>query len=96
MPVTAGADYRAATRRRPVRPCRGERPDATMTPTTLQRPPTDVVRQDRVATPSPEHGADWRDGMVLPLTTALLDVSIHGLSFATPGHRAGRSHPGLR
>jgi hypothetical protein len=27
----------------------------------------------------------------LPLTTALIDASLLALSFATPGHRAGRS-----
>jgi|GEM_PF-4325158 len=27
----------------------------------------------------------------LPLTTALIDVSLRTLSFATPGHRGGRS-----
>jgi hypothetical protein len=27
----------------------------------------------------------------LPLTTALIDVSLRALSFATPGHRGGRS-----
>jgi hypothetical protein len=26
-----------------------------------------------------------------PLTAALLHVAMHGLSFATPGHRGGRS-----
>lgn len=30
----------------------------------------------------------------LPLTAALLDVSSRGLSFATPGHRGGRSWGG--
>ena len=27
----------------------------------------------------------------LPLTAALLDVALHSVSFATPGHRGGRS-----
>lgn len=30
----------------------------------------------------------------LPLTAALLEVSSRGLSFATPGHRGGRSCAG--
>ena len=28
---------------------------------------------------------------LVPLTAALLDVALHGVSFATPGHRGGRS-----
>ena len=32
----------------------------------------------------------------MPLTTALLKVSADGLSFATPGHRGGRSCRHLR
>jgi hypothetical protein len=32
----------------------------------------------------------------MPLTTALLKVSAAGLSFATPGHRGGRSCRHLR
>lgn len=27
----------------------------------------------------------------LPLTAALIDLSLHAVSFATPGHRGGRS-----
>ena len=30
-------------------------------------------------------------GSAAPLTAALLHVARHGLSFATPGHRGGRS-----
>jgi len=30
-------------------------------------------------------------GTAAPLTAALLHVARHGLSFATPGHRGGRS-----
>ena len=32
----------------------------------------------------------WRTRM--PLTRALLDVTARGVSFATPGHRCGRSY----
>ena len=33
-------------------------------------------------------------GTAAPLTAALLHVARHGLSFATPGHRGGRSCSG--
>lgn len=32
-----------------------------------------------------------RKASLTPLTTALLEAAMHGISFATPGHRCGRS-----
>ena len=47
----------------------------------------------------PEEGMHWRSpaqnqcGIAeMPLTSALLLVSANGISFATPGHRCGRSY----
>jgi hypothetical protein len=37
---------------------------------------------------TPEKG---RKTFPIPLTTALLEAAMHGISFATPGHRCGRS-----
>lgn len=38
--------------------------------------------------------ADETGAGAAPLTAALLHVARHGLSFATPGHRGGRSCQG--
>jgi len=61
-----------------------------MSPTTTHRQAIEPVRTDRTAGTA----ADLRpcaDADLLPLTAALLEVSSRAVSFATPGHRAGRS-----
>lgn len=66
-----------------------------MTPTpyvaVADRPASDAVHAQA---PRPDDRPS--DAGVLPLTAALLDVALHGLSFATPGHRTGRSCSGLQ
>lgn len=61
-----------------------------MSPTTTHRQALEPARTDRIAGAV----ADIRPGAeaeLLPLTAALLEVSSRAVSFATPGHRAGRS-----
>jgi hypothetical protein len=53
---------------------------------TAAPPATDPPRPLLGAVDEPGGGID-----VAPLTAALLYVARHGLSFATPGHRGGRS-----
>ena len=50
-------------------------------------PATDLAE----LTPEQRMGAVHGASNPLPLTTALIDVSLLALSFATPGHRGGRS-----
>jgi hypothetical protein len=50
-----------------------------------------VERAERVQVPEPSIEPDET-----PLTSALLEVAAVGVSFATPGHRSGRSCRRLR
>ena len=54
--------------------------------------PGDDIRDDETTDASGEVSLDE----ATPLTAALLKVSAAGLSFATPGHRGGRSCRHLR
>ena len=60
--------------------------------TPITEPPSSEVSQ----APSPRGYDEPADSRVLPLTAALLDAAAEGVSFATPGHRAGRSCPKTR
>ncbi len=59
-------------------------PTSTLTTTTPRERPPAAAEQGGVA-PEP------READTMPLTAALLTVAAKGLSFATPGHRCGRS-----
>jgi hypothetical protein len=54
---------------------------ATAEPMGIDQPRLLLDSAEETATPPP----------AAPLTAALLRVATHGLSFATPGHRGGRS-----
>jgi hypothetical protein len=56
---------------------------------TAEQPVTDSLRPRLDAVDESGEGSS-----AAPLTAALLRVARHGLSFATPGHRGGRSCSG--
>jgi hypothetical protein len=64
---------------------------ATRMPTTLQTAATSEASGDVRPRPEPQVRDRAPDTAEMPLTAALLTASRTGTSFATPGHRGGRS-----
>jgi len=63
---------------------------------TTTTPITEPLSSEPSPPPAPRSGQGSADSRVLPLTAALLHAAADGVSFATPGHRAGRSCPKIR
>jgi hypothetical protein len=63
----------------------------SLSPRVLDRSASRLPTAPTDRAPAPVRSSD---GGTLPLTAALLEAASRGLSFATPGHRGGRSCAG--